>query len=88
MVADYAAYGILLTSDYWKFLIDTYHARVTNVRLFVELTKTDKLSEFVREKVEQRIAADECGDALAANLCKAQMNSSYGCYFIFFNLRE
>ena len=84
---------MMITTDYCRYLMDTYSALVHSVSEVVELLPSEKLTEFVEGRVAARRESDAVGDVTRAQLAKLQvspsplipsinhmfqMNSSYG----------
>jgi hypothetical protein len=76
LVSDFAAHGILLTTQYINLLVQEYGASVTNIRLVLEMKRTSKLKEFVDSNVRLRRLGDARGDPLMTSLGKLLSNAS------------
>lgn len=78
LVMEHTAYGILLSTEYLRFLTTEYSAILSNVRLVLEMEPTSKLSEFVQSNLDMRREADAKNDSVMASTAKGRSNSSYG----------
>ena len=74
---DYAAAGILVTTDLLVYWMDEYEAEVSNVHLLVEMKPTDKLSGFISKCVQERIEGDKSKNVTQSANAKNKMNSCY-----------
>lgn len=75
LVSEFEAYGAMLTTDYVRYLMEEMEAVVSNVRQLVELSRTQKLGEFVASNVALRRRGDAQKDPILVLFAKLLNNS-------------